>query len=49
MSRMNKGVKPACAARKEQIQWLNRPITKKFAYLIIDGVYFKVRLPTAGR
>jgi putative transposase len=37
VSRMNKSIK------KELIRWLNRPITKKFAYLFIDGVYFKVR------
>jgi putative transposase len=43
VSRMNKRVK------KELIQWLNRPITKKFAYLIIDGVYFKVRRKRISR
>ncbi len=43
VSRINKGVK------KELIRWLNRPITKKFAYLLIDGVYFKVRRKRISR
>jgi putative transposase len=43
VSRMNKAVK------KELIRWLNRPITKKFAYLIIDGAYFKVRRKRISR
>jgi putative transposase len=43
VSRMNKSVK------KELIRWLNRPIAKKFAYLIIDGVYFKVRRKRISR
>lgn len=43
VSRMNKRVK------KGLIRWLNRPITRKFAYLIIDGVYFKVRRKRIGR
>jgi putative transposase len=43
VSRMNKRVK------KELIRWLNRPITKKFAYLFIDGVYFKVRRKRISR
>ena len=43
VSRMNKSVK------RELIRWLNRPITKKFAYLIIDGVYFKVRRKRISR
>ena len=42
VSRMNKGVK------KELIRWLNRPITKTIAYLIIDGAYFKVRRKRVG-
>ena len=42
VSRMNKHVK------KELIRWLNRPITKDIAYLIIDGVYFKVRRKRVG-
>jgi len=29
--------------KKELIRWLNRPITKRFTDLIIDGAYFKVR------
>jgi transposase-like protein len=37
VSMMNKSVK------KELIQWLNRPITQKIAYLVNDGAYFKVR------
>jgi putative transposase len=43
VSRMNKSVK------RELIRWLNRPITQKFAYLIIDGVYFKVRRKRISR
>jgi putative transposase len=43
VSRMNKQV------RRELLRWLNRPITKKFAYLIIDGAYFKVRRKRLGR
>jgi putative transposase len=43
VSRMNKSVK------RELIRWLNRPLTKKFAYLIIDGVYFKVRRKRISR
>jgi putative transposase len=43
VSRMNKVVK------KELIRWLNRPITKKIAYLIVDGVYFKVRRKRVSR
>lgn len=43
VTRMNKRVK------KELIRWLNRPITKKIAYLIIDGAYFKVRRKRIGR
>ena len=42
VSRMNKHVK------KELIRWLNRPITKDIAYLIIDGAYFKVRRKRVG-
>jgi len=42
VSRMNKHVK------KELIRWLNRPITKEVAYLIIDGAYFKVRRKRVG-
>ena len=42
VSRMNKHVK------KELIRWLNRPITKEIAYLIIDGAYFKVRRKRVG-
>jgi putative transposase len=42
VSRMNKGV------TKELIRWLNRPITKTIAYLIIDGAYFKVRRKRVG-
>jgi len=42
VSRMNKDVK------KELIRWLNRPITKDIAYLIIDGAYFKVRRKRVG-
>ena len=40
---MNKSVK------KELIRWLNRPITQKFAYLVIDGAYFKVRRKRISR
>ena len=40
---MNKGVK------KELIRWLNRPISKTIAYLIIDGAYFKVRRKRVGK
>jgi putative transposase len=40
---MNKRVK------KELIRWLNRPITKEIAYLIIDGAYFKVRRKRVGK
>jgi len=43
VSRMNKSVK------KELIRWLNRPITQKFAYLVIDGAYFKVRRKRISR
>lgn len=43
VSRMNKRVK------KELIRCLNRPITKKIAYLIIDGAYFKVRRKRVGK
>jgi putative transposase len=43
VSRMNKSVK------KELIRWLNRPIAEKFAYLIIDGAYFKVRRKRISR
>ena len=43
VSRMNKRV------RKELVRWLNRPITKKIAYLIVDGAYFKVRRKRLGR
>lgn len=43
VSRMNKQV------RRELLRWLNRPIAKKFAYLIIDGAYFKVRRKRLGR
>ena len=43
VSRMNKSVK------KELIRWLNRPISKKIAYLFIDGVYFKVRRKRISR
>jgi transposase-like protein len=43
VSRMNKSVK------KELIRWLNRPIAEKFAYLIIDGVYFKVHRKRTSR
>jgi putative transposase len=43
VTRMNKRVK------KELIGWLNRPITKKIAYLIIDGAYFKVRRTRVGK
>jgi putative transposase len=43
VSRMNKQV------RKELVRWLNRPISKKFAYLIVDGAYFKVRRKRLGR
>lgn len=43
VSRMNKGVKRAL------IRWLNRPITQKFAYLFIDGAYFKVRRKRISR
>jgi len=39
---MNKHVK------KELIRWLNRPITKDIAYLIIDGASFKVRRKRVG-
>jgi len=42
VSRMNKDVK------KELIRWLNRPITKEIAYLVIDGAYFKVRRKRVG-
>jgi len=42
VSRMNKRVK------KELIRWLNRPVSKEIAYLIIDGVYFKVRRKRVG-
>jgi transposase-like protein len=42
VSRMNKRVK------KELIRWLNRPISKEIAYLIIDGAYFKVRRKRVG-
>jgi len=42
VSRMNKRVK------KELIRWLNRPITKEIAYIIIDGAYFKVRRKRVG-
>jgi putative transposase len=43
VTRMNKAVK------RELIRWLNRPITKRIAYLIIDGAYFKVRRKRIGR
>ena len=43
VSRMNKSVK------RELIRWLNRPLTEKFAYLIIDGAYFKVRRKRISR
>ncbi len=43
VSRMNKQVK------KELIRWLNRPIAKEIAYLIIDGAYFKVRRKRVGK
>jgi putative transposase len=43
VSRMNKSVK------KELIRWLNRPIAEKFAYLIVDGAYFKVRRKRISR
>ena len=43
VSRMNKRIK------KELIRWLNRPLTKRFAYLIIDGAYFKVRRRRVSR
>jgi putative transposase len=43
VTRMNKRVK------KELIHWLNRPITKKIAYLIVDGAYFKVRRKRVGK
>ncbi len=43
VTRMNKRVK------KELIRWLNRPLTKKIAYLIIDGAYFKVRRKRVGK
>jgi putative transposase len=43
VSRMNKSVK------KELIRWLNRPITEQFAYLVIDGAYFKVRRKRISR
>jgi len=43
VSRMNKRV------RKEMVRWLNRPITRKIAYLIVDGSYFKVRRKRLGR
>ncbi|MBW1929020.1 MAG: transposase [Deltaproteobacteria bacterium] len=36
------------AGGKELIRWLNRPITKDIAYLIIDGAYFKVRRKRVG-
>jgi putative transposase len=43
VSRMNKAVK------KELIRWLNRPITQKIAYLVMDGAYFKVRRKRISR
>jgi putative transposase len=43
VSRMNKRIK------RELIRWLNRPISKRFAYLIIDGAYFKVRRKRISR
>lgn len=43
VTRINKRVK------KELIRWLNRPITRRFAYLVIDGVYFKVRRKRIGK
>jgi putative transposase len=43
VTRMNKRVK------KKLIRWLNRPITKKIAYLLIDGAYFKVRRKRVGK
>jgi putative transposase len=43
VSRLNKRV------RQELVRWLNRPITKKIAYLIVDGAYFKVRRKRLGR
>lgn len=43
VSRMNQRV------RKELIRWLNRPISKKIAYLLIDGAYFKVRRRRVSR
>jgi len=42
-NRMNKAVK------RELIPWLNRAITKRIAYLIIGGAYFKVRRRRIGR
>jgi len=43
VSRMNQRIK------KELIRWLNRPLTKRIAYLIIDGAYFKVRRRRVSR
>ena len=43
VSRMNQRV------RKELIRWLSRPISKKIAYLLIDGAYFKVRRRRVSR
>jgi len=45
VSRMNP---PQAEVKKELIRWLNRPITKEIAYLVIDGAYFKVRRKRVG-
>jgi putative transposase len=43
VSRINK------SAKKELSRWLNRPIPRKFGYLLIDGAYFKVRRKRTSR